>query len=113
MWKRVGLKSPVRENCTPGSVRGPSGNRRSYRDGSIPYSIPQLRRYGIKRIPYMPTANVERKLAAILSADVQGYSRLMGEDEVGTLHTLTACREITDSCIAQHHGRIVNTAGDS
>src|SRR5262245_23841512 len=61
----------------------------------------------------MPTANVERKLAAILSADVKGYSRLMGEGEVGTIHTLTACREITDSCIAQHHGRIVNTAGDS
>ena len=56
---------------------------------------------------------MERKLAAILSADVAGYSRLMGEDEVGTIRTLTASREITDSCIAQHHGRVVNTAGDS
>src|SRR5881397_2746924 len=58
-------------------------------------------------------ASVERKLAAILSADVAGYSRLMGEDEVGTIRTLTAHREITDSRIAQHHGRVVNTAGDS
>ncbi|MBI3798404.1 MAG: adenylate/guanylate cyclase domain-containing protein [Deltaproteobacteria bacterium] len=55
---------------------------------------------------------MERKLTAILCADVQGYSRLMGEDEVGTLHTLTAYREVTDSLIQQHRGRIVGTAGD-
>ncbi|HEV8712259.1 MAG TPA: adenylate/guanylate cyclase domain-containing protein [Candidatus Binatia bacterium] len=61
----------------------------------------------------MPTANVERKLSAILSADVKGYSRLMGEDEVGTLRTLTAYREVTDALIQQHRGRIVGTAGDS
>src|SRR5215471_9195559 len=60
-----------------------------------------------------PSANVVRKLAAILAADVQGYSRLMGEDEVATLRTLTASREVTDALIAQYHGRIVNTAGDS
>jgi len=56
---------------------------------------------------------MERKLAAILSADVAGYSRLMGEDEEGTIRTLTAYRQVTDSCIAQHRGRVVNTAGDS
>ncbi len=61
----------------------------------------------------MQPHSVERKLAAILSADVQGYSRLMGEDEEATLHTLTACREIIDSRIHQHRGRIVGTAGDS
>lgn len=61
----------------------------------------------------MPTENVERKLAAILSADVKGYSRLMGEDEVGTLRTLTAYRRVIDSVIDQHWGRIVGTAGDS
>ena len=61
----------------------------------------------------MPTENVERKLAAILSADVKGYSRLMGEDEVGTLRTLTAYREVTDALIQHHRGRIVGTAGDS
>jgi adenylate cyclase len=56
---------------------------------------------------------VKRKLAAILAADVQGYSRLMGEDEVATLQMLTAYRGVTDALIAQYHGRIVNTAGDS
>jgi adenylate cyclase len=61
----------------------------------------------------MAATTVERKLTAILSADVKGYSRLMGEDEVGTLRTLTAHREVTDSLIQQHRGRIVGTAGDS
>jgi adenylate cyclase len=56
---------------------------------------------------------MERKLAAILSADVQGYSRLMGEDEEGTLRTLTAYRTVIDTLIQQHRGRIVGTAGDS
>src|SRR5215510_7235288 len=56
---------------------------------------------------------MERKLAAILAADVKGYSRLMGEDEVATLHTLTAYRALTDSLIGQFQGRIVSTAGDS
>src|SRR5215813_673765 len=56
---------------------------------------------------------VVRKLAAILSADVVGYSRLMGEDEVGTLHTLTAYRKIVDVLIERYRGRIVGTAGDS
>jgi len=57
--------------------------------------------------------HVERKLAVILSADVKGYSRLMGEDEEATLHTLTAYREVIDALIYQHRGRIVGTAGDS
>jgi adenylate cyclase len=56
---------------------------------------------------------VERKLVAILSADVQGYSRLMGEDEEGTLRTLSACREVIDALVHQHRGRIVGAAGDS
>jgi adenylate cyclase len=57
--------------------------------------------------------SVERKLAAIFAADVEGYSRLMGRDEVGTLRTLTAYRIIIDRLIASHRGRIFNTAGDS
>src|SRR6266849_4390289 len=61
----------------------------------------------------MPQARVERKLAAILAADVQGYSRLMGADEVGTLHLLTAHRQVTDSLIQQYRGRVVGSAGDS
>ena len=56
---------------------------------------------------------VERRLAAIFAADVAGYSRLMSQDEVGTLHMLTAHREIMDRLIAEHAGRIANTAGDS
>ncbi|HEX6114919.1 MAG TPA: adenylate/guanylate cyclase domain-containing protein [Geminicoccaceae bacterium] len=60
-----------------------------------------------------PKERVERKLAAILAADVSGYARLMGLDEVGTLRVLTERRQIMDSIIAEHGGRIVNTAGDS
>jgi adenylate cyclase len=56
---------------------------------------------------------LERKLSAIFAADVEGYSRLMGRDEVGTLQTLTAYRVIVDRLIASHRGRIFNTAGDS
>src|SRR5713226_3719508 len=58
-------------------------------------------------------AGVKRKLTAILSADVKGYSRLMGADEVATLRTLTAYRRVMDTLIEQHRGRIVGTAGDS
>ena len=56
---------------------------------------------------------VERRLAAIFAADVAGYSRLMNQDEVGTLRTLAAHREIMDGLIKEHGGRIANTAGDS
>ncbi len=61
----------------------------------------------------MEAHSVERKLAAIFAADVEGYSRLMGQNEVGTLRALTAYRVITDRLIATHRGRIFNTAGDS
>ena len=54
---------------------------------------------------------MERKLAAILSADVQGYSRLMGEDEEATVRTLTAYREVMASLIRQHQGRVVDSPG--
>ena len=56
---------------------------------------------------------VERRLAAIFAADVAGYSRLMSQDEDTTLRSLTAHREIMDRLIAEHGGRIANTAGDS
>jgi adenylate cyclase len=62
---------------------------------------------------HRPAQDIERRLAAILSADVKGYSRLMGEDEEATLRTLTAHRHVMDALIAQHRGRIVGTAGDS
>ena len=54
-----------------------------------------------------------RRLAAILAADVAGYSRLMGVDEEGTLERLKALRrELLDPKIAEHHGRLVKTTGD-
>jgi len=56
---------------------------------------------------------MDRKLTAILCADVFGYSRLMGEDEEATLRTLSAYRKIIDQLIENHRGRFVNSAGDS
>src|SRR6266852_2233004 len=56
---------------------------------------------------------MERKLTAILCADVFGYSRLMGEEEEATLRTLTSYRKLIDGLIQQHRGRFVNSAGDS
>jgi adenylate cyclase len=56
---------------------------------------------------------IERKLAAILSADVVGYSRLMAEDEDATVRTLNAYREEIGLLVRQHRGRVVDTAGDS
>jgi adenylate cyclase len=61
----------------------------------------------------MEAPPLERKLAAIFAADVEGYSRLMGIDEEGTLRTLSEFRTITDDRISQHGGRICGTAGDS
>jgi class 3 adenylate cyclase len=59
------------------------------------------------------TSPVQRKLAAILAADIAGYSRLMGADEEGTLRRLKTLRaELLDPAIAGHHGRIVKTTGD-
>src|ERR1700730_17496827 len=56
---------------------------------------------------------MERKLGSILCADVFGYSRLMGENEEATLRTLSSHRKVIDGLIGQHHGRFVNSAGDS
>jgi class 3 adenylate cyclase len=61
----------------------------------------------------MTEERVERRLTAILAADVAGYSRLMGVDEEGTLAALkTLRREVADPKIREHRGRIVNTTGD-
>ena len=64
-------------------------------------------------LPLAEPIETKRRLAAIFAADVEGYSRLMGVDEVATLDALTARREILDGLIATHGGRIANTAGDS
>ena len=61
----------------------------------------------------MVTEHVERRLAAVLAADVAGYSRLMGADEEGTLARLKSLRKtLVDPAIASHRGRIVKTTGD-
>jgi len=61
----------------------------------------------------MTTERVKRKLSAILSADVKGYSRLMGDDEVATVRTLEAYRETIASMIQQYRGRVVDSPGDN
>src|ERR1700720_2345795 len=61
----------------------------------------------------MEAPPLERRLAAILAADVEGYSRLMHGDEEATMATLSARRGLVDDLIARHRGRIANTAGDS
>jgi adenylate cyclase len=58
-------------------------------------------------------SEIQRKLAAIFAADVHQFSKMMGTDEAGTLANLQACRQIVDGIIAEHHGRIFGSAGDS
>src|SRR3954449_12388453 len=64
-------------------------------------------------VPPQQEQRVERRLSAIFAADVAGYSRLMSQDEAGTLHALAAARAVMDGFIAEHGGRIANTAGVS
>ena len=61
----------------------------------------------------MAEDSVKRKLRAILSADVKGYSRMMGEDEVGTYQTLTANLESIRSITSKHNGRVFSSPGDA
>jgi len=61
----------------------------------------------------MATEGFKRKLTAFLSADVEGYSRLMGEDEDGTVRTLTSYRKLMSSFIERYHGRVVDSPGDN
>jgi len=61
----------------------------------------------------MTQDNLKRKLAAILSADVKDYSRLMREDEAATVQTVTEYRQVMTSLIDQHHGRVVDSVGDN
>ena len=61
----------------------------------------------------MAEDRVQRRMAAILAADVVGYSRLMGKDEEATLATLKAHRKVIDDLITRHQGRVFGSAGDS
>src|SRR5260370_8232309 len=95
---------PIRVGC--GS---PAGLRMVYRPSDLAFDRAILDRGGAD----VEAHRVERKLSEIFAADVEGYSRLMGRDEVGTVRTLTAYRVIVDRLIASHRGRILNRAGDS
>jgi len=61
----------------------------------------------------MTQEGFKRKLTAILSADVEGYSRLMGEDEEATVSTITAYREVLSTLIQQHNGKVLDSPGDN
>jgi adenylate cyclase len=61
----------------------------------------------------MTQEGFKRKLTAILSADVEGYSRLMGEDEEATVRTLTTYREVLSTLVIDHNGRVVDSPGDN
>jgi adenylate cyclase len=61
----------------------------------------------------MADEGFKRKLAAILSADVEGYSRLMGDDEEATVRTLTSYREVLTTLIQQHNGKVLDSKGDN
>ena len=60
-----------------------------------------------------PQQRVEHRLAAILSADVQGYSRLMAEAETATVRTLNDYRQVMGEAVRQHRGRVVDMPGDN
>jgi hypothetical protein len=61
----------------------------------------------------MAEKGFKRKLTAILSADVEGYSRLMGDDEEATIRTLTVYREVFFTLIQQHNGKVLDSPGDN
>src|SRR5215204_7141740 len=90
-----------------------TGDDGLYREGALTLPEVSLKDLSAPSLMPSPAQPIERRLAAIFAADVAGYSRLMGQDEVGTLRTLAAHREIMDRLIGEHRGRIANTAGDS
>ena len=61
----------------------------------------------------MTDERANRKMSAILSADVKGYSRLMSMDEEGTVKALNDCRDIIARCVHDHRGRVVDSPGDN
>src|SRR6266705_3162003 len=60
-----------------------------------------------------PASGRVRKLAALLSADVEGYRRLMGEEEAATVHTMTVYRAVIQALVQEHRGRVVDSPGDN
>src|SRR5262245_65465231 len=62
---------------------------------------------------HAPAGGIERKLTAILTADVKGYSRRIGESEAATVRTLTTYRAVRTTLIQAHRGRVVDSPGDN
>jgi class 3 adenylate cyclase len=79
---------------------------------STPVSFNPRQRFSGLEGPHLGGNRVERRLSAVVAADVAGYSRLMGLDEVGTARTLREHRAVTDGLVAKHGGRLVKTTGD-
>jgi len=61
----------------------------------------------------MTPKDIKRKLSAILSADVKGYSRLMSQDEIGTIRTLMGYKEAMSKLVQEYRGRVVDSPGDN
>ena len=61
----------------------------------------------------MADTHMQRKLRAILSADVKGYSKLMGDDDEHTINTISAYRTLMTERIEAHHGRVLDAPGDN
>jgi adenylate cyclase len=119
--KRTSAEAPETTLLTRCDISVP-GFAASQNDVRIPFREPKILAvigsrsiYGIEQIGayFMAEARVERRLAAILAADVAGYSRLMGADDEGTLAALKSHRkELIDPKVSEHRGRIVKTTGD-
>ncbi len=67
----------------------------------------------LAQVVSMDTRNVKRKLAAIVSTDVKGYTRLMADNEVETVESIKACRKLISKMVLEHQGRVVDTPGDN
>src|SRR5580704_8534248 len=103
--------APTRKRCWPRSATRPTTSRGCGRRGAPERA--RVRLYFAQEGPTVPDRPVERKLAAIFAADVEGYSSSMSRDEVGTVARLKSCRAVVDVLIETHRGRIFTTAGDS
>jgi adenylate cyclase len=92
-----------------GKIKSPPANKIG--EGKFPFGVGFTERLAQEVTVEAP--ELERRLAAIVAADVEGYSRLMHRDEETTMATLSARRAVIDDLIVRHRGRIANTAGDS
>src|SRR5437763_1555855 len=106
-WSAGRLASSViaAHSRTPASLARPGGDDRQHRGPAIMASSDES-------APTV-TSGMTRRLAAILSADVAEYSRLMGEDEEATIRTVTAYRDVMAALVRQHRGRVVDAPGDN